>query len=402
MRLFFLFLLTAISSQAQIQCTIDITINEGGSITLCENGTGTISGANGFTAYNWAGPESVTGQTITPQFSGQYILSATDATNCVSQDTIQVTLTPAPIPVLVSSEGSVICPATGTTLSTSLPFATYDWGNGNTNPTLFVNQTGMYTVNVTDATGCVGSESIMINTFNFGVTSSAVSGCSGTNIALTATGGTSYAWSTGEFGNTIIVNPSTTTNYSVQITAGSCTDNLTITVDPLEIEPFAMPDTIYVGVQETHFIAGPVGFNSYLWSPGNQLDTPTNSGVNFTGDSTQMITLEAIHSSGCTLTDSVLVIVVDLSIPSGFSPNSDGVNDLFVIPEITSENYTAKLMVWNRWGEIVLEEDDYQNDWAGDCRGKTCMGDGDLPEGTYFYHVDVYGVTVKGYTTIKR
>jgi len=163
-----------------------------------------------------------------------------------------------------------------------------------------------------------------------------------------------------------------------------------------------LPDTIYVGVQETHFISGPTGFSSYLWSPDNQLDVATNAGVNFSGDSTQMITIVATHPTGCVLTDSVLVIVVDLFIPSGFSPNDDNINDVFLIPELTTENYTAKLIVWNRWGEIVLEEEDYQNDWAGDCRGKTCMGDGPLPEGTYFYHIDVYGVTIKGYTTIKR
>ncbi len=402
MKFLFLFLLIAFSSQAQIQCTIDITINEGASITLCENNGGTISGAAGFNSYDWTGPEVISGQIISPQFSGQYILAATDATNCVSLDTIQVTLTPSPVPVLASSEGSVICPATGTTLSTSIPFAAYDWGNGNTGATFFVDQTGLYPVTVTDANGCMGTESIMVNTFNFSVSSSAVSGCSGTDIAITAVGGTSYSWSTGEFGSTIVVNPSSTTNYSVQITAGTCTDNLTIAVSPIEIETFSMPDVIYVGVQEPHFIAGPIGFSSYLWSPSDQLDEATNSGVNFNGNYTQMITVEAIHPSGCTLTDSVLVVVVDLSIPSGFSPNSDNVNDLFVIPELVTENYTAKLLVWNRWGEIVLEEEDYQNDWNGECRAKTCLGDGQLPEGTYFYHVDVYGVTVKGYTTIKR
>lgn len=402
MKLFFVFFLATFSVQSQVQCTIDVTIDEGTSITLCEHGSGTVSGANGFNSYDWTGAETLSGQTITPLLSGQYILSATDATGCVSSDTIQVTLSPAPSPILISSEGSVICPATGTSLSTSTPFVSYDWGNGNTGTTLFVDQTGMYTVTVEDASGCTGSESIMINSFIFGVTSSAVSGCSGTDIALTATGGTSYAWSTGEFGNTIVVNPSSTTNYSVQITAGSCVDNLSITVNPIDIEPFSLPDTIYVGVQKPHLIVGPSGFDSYVWSPGNQLNGTTESDVNFSGSYTQMITVEATHSTGCILMDSVLMIVVDLSIPSGFSPNDDHINDAFIIPEIETENYTAKLMIWNRWGEIVLEEEDYQNDWTGDCRGKMCMGDGPLPEGTYFYHVDVYGVTIKGYTTIKR
>ena len=72
-------LLLSSYASAQIQCAVDVTINEGATITMCESSPTTISGLNGFVSYAWTGPETVTGQTITPQFSGQYVLAALDA-----------------------------------------------------------------------------------------------------------------------------------------------------------------------------------------------------------------------------------------------------------------------------------------------------------------------------------
>lgn len=61
-----------------------------------------------------------------------------------------------------------------------------------------------------------------------------------------------------------------------------------------------------------------------------------------------------------------------------FTPNGDGINDLlrFDLLEIFSGN---KLQVYNRWGKLVYESNDYQNDWDG----------GDLKDGTYFYILDI-------------
>jgi gliding motility-associated-like protein len=51
-----------------------------------------------------------------------------------------------------------------------------------------------------------------------------------------------------------------------------------------------------------------------------------------------------------------------LVIPNVITPNNDGNNDLFVIDGLKPE---SKLLVVNRWGNVVFETDDYQNDWNG-------------------------------------
>ena len=83
-------------TNAQIQCAVDVQILEGDAITMCESSPQTISGSGGFVNYAWTGPETQVSQTITPNFSGQYVLAALDGTGCVSNDTIDVTIIPTP------------------------------------------------------------------------------------------------------------------------------------------------------------------------------------------------------------------------------------------------------------------------------------------------------------------
>jgi gliding motility-associated-like protein len=98
--------------------------------------------------------------------------------------------------------------------------------------------------------------------------------------------------------------------------------------------------------------------------------------------------------------------LVDLFIPSGFSPNRDGMNDLFVISR--PYNTAINLEVFNRWGNLVFRNSDYKNDWAG--RGNqpnNVLGE-ELPDGTYYYIVlatDKLTGSVRkfaGFITLKR
>ncbi|MBX7052849.1 MAG: HYR domain-containing protein [Flavobacteriales bacterium] len=75
-------------------------------------------------------------------------------------------------------------------------------------------------------------------------------------------------------------------------------------------------------------------------------------------------------------------------IPEGFSPNGDGVNDLFEI--IGIEDYTNnKLSIFNRWGHKVFEANKYDNTWNGTSESPVTIGNGMLPKGTYFYVLDL-------------
>lgn len=69
----------------------------------------------------------------------------------------------------------------------------------------------------------------------------------------------------------------------------------------------------------------------------------------------------------------------DLVIPEGFSPNSDGINDKFVITN--KRGIKLSLEVYNRYGGVVYSNADYRNDW----QGKSTDTGKEVPDGTYFY-----------------
>jgi gliding motility-associated-like protein len=96
-------------------------------------------------------------------------------------------------------------------------------------------------------------------------------------------------------------------------------------------------------------------------------------------------------------TDTVLIIINELIIPTLITPNLDGNNDFFVIRGIESIGKTS-LTIFNRWGANLYSNDNYANDWDGkDNSGNL------LPDDTYFYILKPEKIyPVKGYIVIKR
>jgi gliding motility-associated-like protein len=95
---------------------------------------------------------------------------------------------------------------------------------------------------------------------------------------------------------------------------------------------------------------------------------------------------------------SIEVLCVDdpILVHNGFSPNGDGINDTFVIEGLSFFDF-HHLSVYNRWGSLVYESQNYQNDWRGEWQGSP------LPESTYFYRLEVEGGKVySGYVEIRR
>ncbi|GAB3992727.1 hypothetical protein GCM10028807_26230 [Spirosoma daeguense] len=90
-------------------------------------------------------------------------------------------------------------------------------------------------------------------------------------------------------------------------------------------------------------------------------------------------------------------------IPQGFSPNGDGVNDLFVIRG--AAGLTVSLEVYNRWGHMVYQNNNYQNDWDGKPNTGIAVGadPNGLPDGTYYYIITLSdGRKFVRYMTINR
>ncbi len=97
-------------------------------------------------------------------------------------------------------------------------------------------------------------------------------------------------------------------------------------------------------------------------------------------------------------------IPCDVIIPESFTPDGDGINDQFVIEGIELfPNNTLK--IFNRWGVLVFEESQYQNNWDGKTQSTFTINGDDLPTATYYYVFDTNDVNkgiVTGYIYLQR
>ncbi len=118
---------------------------------------------------------------------------------------------------------------------------------------------------------------------------------------------------------------------------------------------------------------------SYSWSPSTGLNDTTLANPTATLENATTYRLTVTSTLGCVATDSVTVeVVTPIEVPNTFSPNGDGINDLW---EISSLKYFPKCLVgvYNRNGQIIFYSQGYHKPWDG-----TLNGSG-LAAGTYYY-----------------
>ena len=96
-----------------------------------------------------------------------------------------------------------------------------------------------------------------------------------------------------------------------------------------------------------------------------------------------------VSDSGCESTR--IQVTVDLSlceiiIPDGFSPNNDGINDTFEIPNLATLYPNFKLEVFNRYGNLIYTGNRNKENWGGTTtESGLSLGNNLLPTGVYFY-----------------
>ena len=195
---------------------------------------------------------------------------------------------------------------------------------------------------------------------------------------------------------------------------GVSTDALTISVfDGSELPANGGPDQVFCqDTTETEMHAVPLvsetatGLWSLLEGTADILfPTDTATGVENLASGTNIF-LWTVENGVCpTTSDTMLITLNDCSefkIPDAFSPNGDGVNDLYVIEGL--EYYPQNsFQVYNRWGTQVLERSPYNNNWDGRSEASLNWGE-ELPEGTYYYILDLGNddEPYTGYIYLKR
>lgn len=228
--------------------------------SLCNGGSASLSVTGSATQYTWS-PGNMSGQSVTvsPTQTTTYVVTG-NTNNCISNDTVIVTVAP-PFSVYAGPDFD-ICNGTQVTLNVGVTGGTYAWtptatiiGSTTTQAVVATPTTNTsYTVNVTDANGCVSADTINITvnpnpTVNATTTDNSI--CIGQTTSLSGSGASSYAWTptvgvTSPTQGTTNANPSNTTTYMVTGTdINGCTgsDTVTIFVNPLPVVGYSATPT---------------------------------------------------------------------------------------------------------------------------------------------------------------
>jgi len=196
--------------------------------------------------------------------------------------------------------------------------------------------------------------------------------CEGMSTTLTASGGNTYVWSTGDSTASIVIDTMlTTTSYTVTVSNGACTATATATVvvSPIPVADAGPDTTIDVGAMiQLHGSGG----TTYSWTPFDALSCFNCPDPYADPEGTTTYILTVTNAAGCTDTDTITVYVNmecgDVFVPNIFTPNGDGRNDILFARGNCIKTMTFS--VYDRWGEKVFESTDPGFGWDGKLRDK--------------------------------
>ncbi len=141
-------------------------------------------------------------------------------------------------------------------------------------------------------------------------------------------------------------------------------------------------DDVQIGVNESTQL-NVEGGTDPVWSPASGLSDVNISDPIASPVSTTTYTVSITDGNGCVHTDQVNVEVIRRILPPNtFTPNGDGINDLWLIPGI--DDYPgAEVLIFDRWGQRIYNSTGYREPWDGTADGAR------LPDATYYYHIQL-------------
>lgn len=345
---------------------VDTTLCEGESLPL------TANVANATFLWN----DNSTAPTRTISAAGLFWLEVS-LDGCSRRDSIAVQFVTIPDNFL--GNDLTLCEGETRTLDPGIPGATYRWQDGSTNATFTVTQAGSINVEAR-VSGCSGEDSIEaffnpLPRFTLGRDTSL---CSGETLELrTNVVADAIRWQDGSTGPTLTL--STSGLYWAQATRNGCSWADSLQVQVLNAPQFSLGDDILACDDTPVVLQANTNAERFLWSEGST--TP-----NLTVDKPGVYTLEASNGR-CATVSSVQVdfrrcLDFKLFAPNAFSPDGDGVNDVFqpyFQEEIVVRSYVMR--IFDRWGNLIFISDEWSRGWDGSWSGQR------MPTGVYLYQI---------------
>ncbi len=332
---------------------------------------------------------------------------------CPSVETIEIEVVPNSVAAVI--EDSTICIGNSIVLNMledPYPGTTWSWEANPPDPSLNPNDplaevtpsvSTTYTLTVSNGACDPLVQSTTVNVVQNAVLNFTqdLTICEGQSAILTAvsTQPGDFVWSTGEASETvgtsdeIIVAPTVESTYSVIFTSESGCDTLTesvfvdviprfdvfITAEPDPAGPDSIPEGTIMTLTATTDV--PVPGAIYTWSTGQTGQTimaPANLNPS-------VFSVTVTSAEGCFYSDelSFEIEVAVIAIPNVFTPNGDDSNDYFNVYSNNEDIVITEFKVFNRWGQLVYNNDDPANGWDGTYKNEPA------PSDAYIYVISV-------------
>ncbi|MGZ3862527.1 MAG: PKD-like domain-containing protein [Bacteroidia bacterium] len=363
------------------------------------------------TSWYWNFGNGDTSTTQNPVYTytanGTYSVSLVVSSGASCKDSIikVVNVNPAPSVSFTFSANclsdSVKFTNTSTVATGNLTGWSWTFGDGGTssqqNPHHLYDSIANYTVSLTvlSDSGCSAS---MIDTVNINASPlagfTALTKC-GLQASFTDTSKinsgtiTNYNWTFGDGGTSTSQNPSytytATGTYTVTLQVQSnngCTDTATQVVSAASpvVADFTPHGGTYNANQSISFTNQSTGATTYAWNFGDSnTSTATDPSHTYNTAGSYTVVLTASNATGCadTVAYEFTIKPSGHTIPTGFSPNGDGLNDYFYVMGGPFSSY--ELRVFNEWGQQIFMSTSQADKWDGTYQGYI------QPSGTYIY-----------------
>ncbi|MCH2223434.1 MAG: gliding motility-associated C-terminal domain-containing protein, partial [Crocinitomicaceae bacterium] len=361
---------------------------------VCEGIAVVFSGA-GALNYVWTGGilDNVPFVNAVGQY--EFIVSGTDLNMCSNTDTAQLIVNPNPI---VNAGLDIMgCEGQSITLN-AIGTGNISWNNGVVNGVPFVQNVGVTVYVVTEVlgTGCSASDSLIVQIHpNPSVSAEDREICEGEGVALNGSGANVYMWTHGVIDG-VEFYPSESDDYMVEGNSiYGCADSfiVRVTVHPAPIIDFKILKPSMTTVDpSTGFDNLSVGAVSYQWDFGDGSPYSTEFEPYHTfpdaGSGNYEVVLTGYSEFGCPGEKIKYIYVLQdytIYVPNSFTPDANGVNEIFkpILEGFDEDEYT--LYIFNRWGEIIFESHDMQVGWDGKF-GRN--GREDVQDGVYTWKVE--------------
>ncbi|MBL7923217.1 MAG: fibronectin type III domain-containing protein [Bacteroidia bacterium] len=316
------------SGCAAVSAPVNVTVNSAPTASITMNGSGTICQGQNITltaspGSSFAWSNGASSQSIQVGSAGNYMVTVTNSNGCsATSSPVSINVTAAPSAVISNSGPTTFCQGGSVTLSAPSGYS-YTWSNGSTSQQITVGNSGNYSVTVSAGANCSATSQVVAVTVNTkpvaGISASGTTSfCQGGSVQLTASGGVSYQWSTGQTGASITATSSGSYSAVVSSTNG-CTAvtnliNVTVNAAPSPSITVNGPTALNTG-QITTLTAS--GGTSYLWQPGGQ----TTASITVSSAGTYSVV--ATNAGGCTATSSP-VTITQASSPTVLSISNTG------------------------------------------------------------------------------